>query len=95
MLALSLETAKTVAVIAAATFVASGALSAVLIKNIIGKVLGAGLLAVIAVGAWSQRSNVENCVAAARVTAGQVASGAAATPVKCTFLGFEVDVPAP
>jgi len=95
MLALSLETAKTVAVIVAATFVASGALSAVLIKNIIGKVLGAGLLAVIAVGAWSQRSNVENCVEAAKVTAEQVAAGSGVAPVKCTFFGFEVDVPAP
>lgn len=95
MLALSLETAKTVAVIVAATFVASGALSAVLIKNIIGKVLGAGLLAVIAVGAWSQRSNVENCVDAAKVTAEQIAAGSATAPVKCTFFGFKVDVPAP
>lgn len=92
MLALSLETAKTVAVVVAATFVASSALSAVLIKNIVAKILGTAVLAAIAVGVWSQRSNVENCIGAAKVAAAQVASGSGVT---CTFFGFEVDVPAP
>ena len=85
MLALSLETAKTVALVAAAAFLVVAVASAWLVRSIAAKVVTMVVLAGLAVVIWSQRTNLVECAERAedRITAGT-------TSVTCTFFGTDV-----
>ena len=69
-----------------------GVLAAILIKNVIGKLLVVALMAGLAIAVWTQRSSVQDCVDKIHA---QVAAGAPLTEPKltCTFFGIDVDVP--
>lgn len=86
--ALSIDTAKNIAVAIALGFVALSVLSAVLVKKLVTKLVLVVLLVTAALGVWSQRSNLQDCATRAK---DRVAG--AGTTVECTFFGTDVSVP--
>lgn len=92
MLALSLDTAKNVAVVVAVIFVALSIVSAIVVKKIVTKLILVVLMAGLALGAYTQRTSLEDC--ADRVQA-QLDQGANVESTTCTFFGTDVDIPVP
>lgn len=87
LLALSVDTAKNIAVALAVGFVVLSVVSAVLVKKLVTKLVLVVLLVTAALAVWSQRSNLQDCANRAkdRVTG----SG---TTVECTFFGSGIAV---
>lgn len=86
--ALSIDTAKNIAMAIAVAFVALSVISAVLVKKMITKLVLVVVLVTAALAMWSQRSNLQDCATRAkdRVTG-------SADAVECTFFGSKVAVP--
>ncbi len=87
MPALSLGSAKDLAIGAVVVFLVMAAMSAWVIKHTVTKLLAVALTAGLALGAWTQRTNLEACAQRAVV--------ASTSSVSCTFFGTTIDVPAP
>jgi hypothetical protein len=87
MTALTTDDAKTIGAVVVVGFAVLAIAAAWLMKTIVQKVILAVVLGGLAVGAWSQRAAVDDCVAEISASVGD---GEAAT---CSFLGIEVDVP--
>jgi len=89
MLALTLETAKTIAVVALVVIVGTAVLSAWLMKTIVSKVVMILVMGGLAVAVYSQRTNVQDCADRAKAEAADldVKDG-----FSCTFFGTEVDI---
>ena len=85
MTALSLESAKTIAIVVAIAFVAFAVISAWVIKNVTMKIITILLLVGLGLGVWTQRSNLQDCAdrAKAAVTKGSIS---------CAFFGSKVSV---
>lgn len=88
MNALSLESAKTIAIVVAIVFVAFAVISAWVIKNVAMKLIMVLLLAGLALGVWTQRTSLQDCASRAKARA----TSADTTPVKCRFFGNDVEV---
>jgi len=88
MTALSLETAKTVAIVVALAFVASAVLSAWFIKNLVTKLIMVLLLAGLALGVWTQRTSLQDCATKAQ----EKAAAFDTTGLTCTFFGTKIAV---
>jgi hypothetical protein len=93
MSALSVDSAKNIAIVVVVVFVVLSILSAVVIKSIVTKVIMILLLGGLALGVWTQRSSLSDCVdkAQAEITTGSAGAGT----ITCTFFGTDIDVPAP
>jgi len=89
--AITVDTAKNVALGVALGAVVLAVLSAIVIRAIVSKLIAIGLLLVIAVAVWSQRASLEDC--ADRVRDG-LASGST-DDTACSFFGRDVTVPSP
>ena len=89
MLALSVESAKHLAVAIIIGFAVLTLVSAMAIKSITTRIVSIVLLVGFALGVWTQRASVQEC--------GQRVRDKAAvgdyTATTCTFLGTNVDVP--
>jgi hypothetical protein len=90
MTALSIDSAKNVAIVVVVIFLAFTVLSAWVVKNIVGKIISVVILAGLSATAWSQHSNLQTC--ADKAKAAVVAQGADAS-VKCKLFGWTVTVP--
>lgn len=86
MFAVSLETAKTAAIVIIIAFVVMGVLSAWLIKTVVTKLILIVVLAGLAIGVYSQRASLQDCADRAKSNLGN--------EVTCTFFGTDVKVPA-
>ncbi len=86
MFAVSLETAKTIAVVIIVAFVLMGILSAWLIKTVVTKLIVAVVAVGLAIAVYSQRASLQDCADKAKANLGK--------EVSCTFFGTEVKVPA-
>jgi high-affinity Fe2+/Pb2+ permease len=86
MFAVSLETAKTAAIVIIIAFVVMGILSAWLIKTVVTKLILIVVLAGLAIGVYSQRASLQDCADKAKSNLGN--------EVTCTFFGTDVKVPA-
>ncbi len=97
MFALSLDSAKNVAIVVAVVFVVLSLLSAWLVKNIVMKLILVAVLAGLALGAWTQRQNLADCAdkAIAEFQTAVQSSGSSSGAVTCNFFGTDVEVPAP
>jgi protein-S-isoprenylcysteine O-methyltransferase Ste14 len=87
MTALSLETAKTIAIVAAVGFLAFAIISAWVIKSVTTKLIMIALTVALAFGMWTQRTNLQDCANTARENAGAMRAN-----VTCSFFGTEVNV---
>lgn len=90
MLALSVDAAKNLAIVIAVVLVGLMVLSAWLIKTVTTKLLMVAVMAGLALLVWTQRSSLQDC--ADKVRARQALGDR--SDVTCSFLGFEIDVPA-
>lgn len=88
MIALSLETAKTIAVVVVIAFLAFMVLSAWVIKNVTTKLITIGIMAALAIGVWTQRSSLQDCASKAK----DQATASERSGVTCTFFGTDVEV---
>jgi len=88
MIALSLESAKTVAILVVVVFVVLSVISALVIKSIVTKLIMVVLMACLALGVWTQRSSLQDCADRAQATA-EVLDVSGLT---CTFFGTEINV---
>ena len=88
MLALSLDAAKHIAIAVVIVLVVLALVSAAAIKSAVAKLVTVLVLGGLALGVWTQRSNLVDC-------AQQVKDrGVADTTVECKLFGTSVDVPA-
>jgi UPF0716 family protein affecting phage T7 exclusion len=89
MLALTLGSARHLAVAIIVVFVVLAVVSATVISNVTAKIVSMLVFAGFALGVWTQRTNLSDCAerAQAKVTVGDE------SPTTCTFFGTEIDVP--
>ncbi len=85
--AMSLESAKTIAIVIVVAFVVFAVISAWVIKNVTMKIISIVLMVGLGLGVWTQRSNLQDCADRAK---DKVAAGV--DEVKCEFFGSEVSV---
>jgi hypothetical protein len=89
MSSLSVDSAKNLAIGAVVVFLVLALASAWVVKHAVAKTVSIALMAGLALGAWTQRTNLERCVDRA---AEAVQVGA---DVTCTFFGTDVQLPTP
>ncbi|MCE9622052.1 MAG: hypothetical protein K8R99_06900 [Actinomycetia bacterium] len=89
MTALSLQSAKTVAIVIAVAFLAFAVISAWVIKNITMKIISIVLLVGLGLGVWTQRTNLQDCADNAKT---KVENGIDKGSITCEFFGTEVSV---
>ena len=90
MVALTLDSAKNIALLIALAFMLLAVLSAVVVKKVTTKLLMVLVLAGLGLLVWSQRSSLQACAQKVKdrgVTVGQ-------TEVTCSFFGTDIKVPA-
>ncbi len=88
MIALSLDSAKTIAIVVVLFFVALSVISALVIKSIVTKLIMVVLMACLALGVWTQRTSLQDCADKAKAKAEALdVSG-----LTCTFFGTDIEV---
>lgn len=87
MSALTLDTVKNAALIAAAVFVVGSVVAAVLLRTIAQKLAVASIFALVALLLWTQRASLESCAELVRDAVGTAES------TTCTFFGRDVEIP--
>jgi cobalamin biosynthesis protein CobD/CbiB len=88
---MTVESAKNIGIVVALGLVILMVLVAWLIKSVTTKLIFVLIFAGLAFGVWTQRSSLESC--AQKVKDRGVVGDT--TPVKCSFLGSDINVPAP
>ena len=88
MTALTLESAKNIAIAVAVALIALMVVMAVVIKNVTGKLISVVIIGGLAFGVWTQRSSLQSCAGKvkARVAAGD------ASDVTCSFIGSDIKI---
>ena len=89
MTALTVDQAKNTAVIAVIVLVVLSIASAMIIKNIVGKVISIVLFAGLAMGAYTQRANLKTCADKAQA---EIEANVANPTLSCTFFGRDIKV---
>ena len=89
MSSLSVDSAKNLAIGAVVVFLVMALASAWVVKHAVVKLVSVVLMAGLALGAWTQRTNLESCVDRAAQAVGVGAD------VTCTFFGTDVELPTP
>lgn len=89
MTALSLQSAKTIGIVVLIAFIAFAVISAWVIKNVTMKIISILLLLGLGLGAWTQRSNLQDCADRAKA---KVDAGIDEGSITCEFFGTEVSV---
>ena len=93
MSALSVDSAKNIAIGVVVVFLVLSIVSAIIVKTIVTKVILILVLAGLALGAWTQRAALQDCVDKGQQ---ELESGSAgAGTITCNFFGTDVEVPAP
>lgn len=93
MSALSVDSAKNLAIGVAVVFLALSIVSAIVVKKIVTKIILVVLLGGLALGAYTQRSSLKDCVEKGQQ---EIESGAAGVgSITCNFFGTDIEVPAP
>jgi hypothetical protein len=83
MLALGVDAAKNIAIAVVVGFVVLSLVAASAIKNVTYKIVISLLMIGLALGVWTQRSELQDCAQLVRTQAGTT----------CEFFGTQVDVP--
>lgn len=91
MLAITLDTAQNLSIVIVTALVILAVASIWLMKQMVQKLIVAGVLVLIAFLVWSNRATLQDC--ADNITA-DFEDGSEGDP-ECTFFGFTVTVPVP
>ncbi len=95
MLAITLDTAKNVAIAMAAVFLVGAVLAAWLMKTIIQKVATALVLAILAFAVWSQRTSLQECADKVQDAYSREGSSVTFIDTECTFFGATITISDP
>lgn len=93
--ALTLDDAKTIAIVATTVLVVGAVVSFWIVKSILQKVIIAALLGLLAFAVWTQRVSLQDC--ADKVTASFERSGVdiSVADTECSFFGVTVTISDP
>ena len=95
MFAITLDDAKTIAVVTVTALIVAAVLSFWVLKTIVQKIVVAVLLGLLAFAVWTQRAAMQDC--ADKVEASYARVGAAVTleDTECSFFGMTVTISDP
>lgn len=85
---MDVEAAKTLAIGVVVVFVALSVVAAMVIKTIATKLIGVLLMAGLALGVWTQRTNLQDCANRAQERYDAGVTGELA----CTFFGSDITI---
>lgn len=95
MLALSLDTAKNIAIAVAVIFVCGAVAAAWVMKTVVQKLAVMGVLALLAFAVWTQRIALQDCADAVRDSFELAGTDVAVEDTECSFFGFDVTISDP
>ena len=95
MLALTLDDAKTIAIVAATVLVVGAVVSFWIMKSIVQKLAVAALLAVLAFAVWTQRVSLQDCADKVQNSFELAGTDVTVTDTECSFFGFTVTISDP
>jgi hypothetical protein len=95
MLALTLDDAKTIAVVGATVFAVGAVVSLWIMKSIVQKLAVAALLGLLAFAVWSQRVSLQDCADKVQESFELAGSDVTVTDTECSFFGFTVSISDP
>lgn len=90
MVALTLQSAKNIAILVVLAFAVLTMMSAVVVKKVTTKLIMMAVLAGLALLVWSQRSSLQSCADRVKERGISVAQ----EDITCSFFGKDVTVPA-
>jgi hypothetical protein len=95
MFALTLDDAKTIAVVVSTVFAVGAVVSLWIMKSVVQKLAVAALLALLAFAVWSQRVSLQDCADKVQDSYERAGSDVAVPDTECSFFGFTVSVSDP
>jgi protein-S-isoprenylcysteine O-methyltransferase Ste14 len=95
MLALTLDDAKTIAIVVATALAVGAVVSFWVMKSIVQKLGVALLLAVLAFAVWTQRVSLQDCADKVQDNFAIAASDVVVTDTECSFFGLTVTISDP
>ncbi len=95
MLALTLDDAKTIAIVAATVLVVGAVVSFWIMKSIVQKLAVAAVLGLLAFAVWTQRVSLQDCADKVQDNFELVASDVVVTDTECSFFGITVTISDP
>ena len=95
MLGLTLDDAKTIAIVAATVLGVGAVVSFWIMKSIVQKLAVAALLAVLAFAVWTQRVSLQECADKVQENFKLAGSDVVVTDTQCSFFGVSVTVSDP
>ena len=95
MLGLSLDDAKTIAIVGATALAVGAVVSFWIMKSIVQKLAVAALLGMLAFAVWTQRVSLQDCADAVQENFELAASDVVIADTDCSFFGFTVTISDP
>jgi hypothetical protein len=95
MIALTLDDAKTIALVVATALAVGAVVSFWIMKSVVQKLVVAALLALLAFAVWSQRVSLQDCADKVRDNFELAGAGVTVTDAECSFFGFTVTISDP
>lgn len=95
MIALTLDEAKTIAIIAAVVLLVGAVLSFWVMKSIVSKLLVAGLLGLLAFAVWTQRTSLQDCADKVQGNFERVGTEVTVADTDCSFFGATITISDP
>ncbi len=93
--ALTLDDAKTIAIVAATVLGVGAVVSFWIMKSIVQKLAVAALLAVLAFAVWTQRVSLQDCADKVQDSFERAGTDVAVTDTECSFFGITVTISDP
>jgi hypothetical protein len=95
VLALTLDDAKTIAIVAATVLVVGAVVALWVMKSIVQKLAVAAVLAVLAFAVWTQRVSLQDCADKVQDNFALVGTDVVVTDTECSFFGVTVTIADP
>jgi 1,4-dihydroxy-2-naphthoate octaprenyltransferase len=95
VLALTLDDAKTIALVAATALTVGAVVSFWVMKSFVQKLAVAALLGVLAFAIWTQRMSLQDCADKVQDNFELAGSDLVVTDTECSFFGFTVTISDP
>ena len=95
MLALTLDDAKTIAIVAATALAVGAVVSFWVMKSLVQKLAVAALLGVLAFAVWTQRVSLQDCADKVQDNFELAGSDVVVTDTECSFFGITVTISDP
>ena len=95
MLALTLDDAKTIAIVAATALAVGAVVSFWVMKSLVQKLAVAALLGILAFAVWTQRVSLQDCADKVQANFELAGSDVVVTDTECSFFGVTVTISDP